>query len=366
MRAEHTRMVDAHRRVLDQLATGVAIFNAERKLIFYNTAFRSLFEADAGFLDQTPSDSDLLERLRSRPQAARGAKLPGVEERAARGLSRGRDAGAHVVPAGRPHLARGHRAQSGRRRHLSLRRRHRAARPAPPLRRAHQGAGRDARQSGGSGGGVRLRRPRAPAQSGVPAPMEADAGRARSASACGGGHRLVPGAARRRRGVARIAWRGHRHRRPRADRRAHRTARRRGDRSRHHAAAGRRHAGHLPDRHRHGEHRARAARAQRGAGRRRPHQDRLRPPRLLRAALAADQHHRLRQPARRRRLRPAHRQAARISRLHHHLDQRAARHHQQHPRSRHHRRRRHEPEPRRRSTSAPPWKRRRKACWTGW
>jgi signal transduction histidine kinase len=65
IRTEHTRMVDAHRRVLDQLATGVAIFNAERKLIFYNTAFRSLFEVDTGFLDQTPSDNDLLERLRS-------------------------------------------------------------------------------------------------------------------------------------------------------------------------------------------------------------------------------------------------------------------------------------------------------------
>jgi signal transduction histidine kinase len=65
MRTEHTRMVDAHRRVLDQLATGAAIFNAERKLIFYNAAFRSLFEVDAGFLDQTPSDSDLLECMRA-------------------------------------------------------------------------------------------------------------------------------------------------------------------------------------------------------------------------------------------------------------------------------------------------------------
>ncbi len=65
IRAEHARMVDAHRRVLDQLATGVAIFNAQRKLIFYNAAFRSLFDVDAGFLDQTPSDSDLLERLRT-------------------------------------------------------------------------------------------------------------------------------------------------------------------------------------------------------------------------------------------------------------------------------------------------------------
>ena len=65
MRTEHDRSVDAHRRVLDQLATGVAIFNAERKLIFYNSAFRSLFELDAGFLDQTPSDNDLLDRLRN-------------------------------------------------------------------------------------------------------------------------------------------------------------------------------------------------------------------------------------------------------------------------------------------------------------
>ncbi len=65
MRAEHTRMVDGQRRVLDQLATGVAIFNAGRKLIFYNNAFRSLFELDAGFLDQTPGDNDLLERLRT-------------------------------------------------------------------------------------------------------------------------------------------------------------------------------------------------------------------------------------------------------------------------------------------------------------
>jgi signal transduction histidine kinase len=70
MRAELARMIDAHRRVLDQLATGVAIFNVDRKLIFYNTAFRSLFELDAGVLDQTPTDAAVLEVLRS------GRKLP--------------------------------------------------------------------------------------------------------------------------------------------------------------------------------------------------------------------------------------------------------------------------------------------------
>ncbi|HMA57173.1 MAG TPA: PAS-domain containing protein [Pseudolabrys sp.] len=66
MRAELARMTEAHRRVLDQLATGVAVFNIDRKLTFYNAAFRSLFELDAGFLDQTPTDAALLDILRSK------------------------------------------------------------------------------------------------------------------------------------------------------------------------------------------------------------------------------------------------------------------------------------------------------------
>jgi signal transduction histidine kinase len=65
MRAELSRMIEAHRRVLDQLATGVAIFNVDRKLAFYNNAFRSLFDIDGGFLDQTPTDSAVLDRLRA-------------------------------------------------------------------------------------------------------------------------------------------------------------------------------------------------------------------------------------------------------------------------------------------------------------
>ena len=65
MRAELARMIEAHRRVLDQLATGVAIFNVDRKLVFYNNAFRSLFELDAGYLDQTPTDASVLDTLRT-------------------------------------------------------------------------------------------------------------------------------------------------------------------------------------------------------------------------------------------------------------------------------------------------------------
>jgi len=70
MRAELARMIEAHRRVLDQLATGVSIYNVDRKLIFYNTAFRSLFDLNAALLDQTPTDSAVLDALRT------GRKLP--------------------------------------------------------------------------------------------------------------------------------------------------------------------------------------------------------------------------------------------------------------------------------------------------
>jgi PAS domain-containing protein len=65
MRADLARRIDAHRRVLDQLATGVAIFDGERKLNFYNTAFRLLFELDAATLDQSPTDSAILDALRA-------------------------------------------------------------------------------------------------------------------------------------------------------------------------------------------------------------------------------------------------------------------------------------------------------------
>jgi signal transduction histidine kinase len=64
MRSELARISDAHRRILDQLTTGVAIFTADQKLAFYNAAYRALFELDAGYLDQAPSDGALLDRLR--------------------------------------------------------------------------------------------------------------------------------------------------------------------------------------------------------------------------------------------------------------------------------------------------------------
>jgi len=70
VRAEMARMVDAHRRTLDQLATGVAIFGADHTLRFYNEAYRALWDLDASYLDHGPTDSAILDRLRT------GRKLP--------------------------------------------------------------------------------------------------------------------------------------------------------------------------------------------------------------------------------------------------------------------------------------------------
>jgi signal transduction histidine kinase len=65
LRSELKRMIEAHRRILDQLTTGVAIFGSNQKLGFYNAAYRSLWEFDAAFLDQSPTDSAVLDQLRA-------------------------------------------------------------------------------------------------------------------------------------------------------------------------------------------------------------------------------------------------------------------------------------------------------------
>ena len=65
LKAEMTRMIDAHRRTLDQLATGVAIFGADQTLRFYNEAYRTLWDLDVSFLDHSPTDTAVLDRLRA-------------------------------------------------------------------------------------------------------------------------------------------------------------------------------------------------------------------------------------------------------------------------------------------------------------
>ena len=63
MRAEMAHIVDAHRRTLDQLSIAVATFGADQRLTFYNAAYRQLWGLDAQFLDQSPTDTAVLDQL---------------------------------------------------------------------------------------------------------------------------------------------------------------------------------------------------------------------------------------------------------------------------------------------------------------
>jgi signal transduction histidine kinase len=65
LRAAMERMAEAHRRTLDQLSSGVAVFDAQRRLAFYNESYRRLWDLDQAFLDGNPDDSSVLDRLRA-------------------------------------------------------------------------------------------------------------------------------------------------------------------------------------------------------------------------------------------------------------------------------------------------------------
>ena len=281
MRAELERMVDAHRRTLDHLATGVAIFGADQPahLLQHRLPCRSGTSTPASSTSARaipPCSTGCATRAGCRSSRTSASGRPSCTRPIARPRPRTHE---WHLPDGRT-LARRHHAQSGRRRDLSLRRHHRAARAAAALRGADPRAGRDARQPGGRRRGVRERRAAAAVQSGVRADVEVRSGRAAGAPAYRGGDRLVPRARRRQPDLAGAAHDRHRDRRPRAGDRRHRAARRQRGQMRDRAAAGRRHAGDVPGHHRLRQRRARAARAQRGAGGRRQDQDRFRPPRL--------------------------------------------------------------------------------------
>ncbi len=64
------REVDFNARTLDQLQTAVAIFGPDRRLRSYNAAYRALFELESAFLDSSPDEATILDRLRA------GRKLP--------------------------------------------------------------------------------------------------------------------------------------------------------------------------------------------------------------------------------------------------------------------------------------------------
>ena len=61
---ELERQVSAFDRTLDRVAAPVAIFGRDQKLSFYNEAYRKLWELDPEWLDKSPADSEVLDRLK--------------------------------------------------------------------------------------------------------------------------------------------------------------------------------------------------------------------------------------------------------------------------------------------------------------
>ena len=58
------RHIQAQNQVLETLATAIAIFSAEQKLTFFNSAFAKLWELSPSWLEDEPTYADVLERLR--------------------------------------------------------------------------------------------------------------------------------------------------------------------------------------------------------------------------------------------------------------------------------------------------------------
>jgi signal transduction histidine kinase len=65
LRSNLDQLTEAHQRTLDQLSTAVAIFDGAKRLVFYNLAYRQLWTLDQTWLDEKPTDSEILDRLRA-------------------------------------------------------------------------------------------------------------------------------------------------------------------------------------------------------------------------------------------------------------------------------------------------------------
>ena len=72
---ELDRHIESYDRTLDRVTTAVAIFNKDRRLTFYNSAYQKLWELDPDWLGIKPSDGQVLDRLRE------AGRLPEVVSR---------------------------------------------------------------------------------------------------------------------------------------------------------------------------------------------------------------------------------------------------------------------------------------------
>ena len=64
VRADLARHVDAHAEVLQNLATAIAVYGPDKRLILHNRAFAQLWQLDESWLAEKPTVAEILEHLR--------------------------------------------------------------------------------------------------------------------------------------------------------------------------------------------------------------------------------------------------------------------------------------------------------------
>jgi signal transduction histidine kinase len=76
IRTELARHIENHEQVLHNLGTAIAIFGADRRLEFYNTAYVKLWDIREAFLDAKPTLGEILEELREARKIPEQANFP--------------------------------------------------------------------------------------------------------------------------------------------------------------------------------------------------------------------------------------------------------------------------------------------------
>jgi signal transduction histidine kinase len=68
LKADMERNEGDYSRMIDRLSTAVAIFDKSKRLTLYNAAYRQVWSLEPAFLDQRPTDGEILDRLRAKRQ----------------------------------------------------------------------------------------------------------------------------------------------------------------------------------------------------------------------------------------------------------------------------------------------------------
>jgi len=81
MREAIKRLAQAHDETLNHIADAVAVFDAAKRLTFYNTTFAELWRLEPAWLSDRPSHGELLDRLRQRRSLPETADYAGWKAR---------------------------------------------------------------------------------------------------------------------------------------------------------------------------------------------------------------------------------------------------------------------------------------------